>query len=523
MSKRILVIDIGTQSLRASIIDSENNILVVSKQHYETPYISPQPGFAEQDANYYLNKLCMATDEIEKSTPGILNTIEAMVLVSFRDSSVMLDAGNEPIGNAVLWLDQRITRQGNMPQFNFFEKLGFKLIGMTDSVRFNAERSPANWIKIHRPDLWTKMKHFVTLPAYFNYKITGNLAISRADFVGHYAGNCKKGILNPKSSFRHRLFGIPYECNPDLIDVGDIIGRVSVDFAKLSKIPVGTPLYAAGTDKCCETFGNGCIDKTTASISLGTACSIDIVDKVYKEPDKFLPSYPVPYKNGGWDEEIQIYRGLWMIGWFSENFGKIDLVEAEKEGISLEEHIEKVIRNVNPGCDGLVLQPYWGPGLKRPNAKGSIVGFSGVHTRYHLYRAMIEGIAFALREGMETIMKKTHVKPSKIVISGGGSQSELFCQIFADIFNLPIYQSVEAESTTIGAAMSCFLSMGVYKSPKEAISVMVKDGKKFTPDLENNKIYEKLYKSVYLDMYPSLKHLYNSCKNFYLDNKESKI
>lgn len=520
MENRILVIDIGTQSLRATIVSDKNEILALSKKHYETPYISPEPGFAEQDANYYIDKLCQATNEMEDSTPGILNTITGMVLVSIRDSSVMLDENNNPIGNAILWLDQRITRQGSMPQFHFYEKIAFRLIGMTDSVRFNAERSPANWLKINKIEDWKKMKHFVTLSAYFNYRITSNLAISKADFVGHYAGNCKKGILNPKSSFRHRLFGIPYDCNPTLVDVGSIIGRVTQQFSKLSKIPVGIPLYAAGTDKCCETFGNGCIDKNSASISLGTACSIDIVDQVYKEPEAFLPSYPVPYKNGGWDEEVQVYRGLWMISWFSENFGKIDALEAKQEGISLEQHLENVIKSVSPGCDGLVLQPYWGPGLKRPNAKGSIVGFSGVHTRYHLYRAMLEGIGFALREGMECIMKKTHKKPERIVISGGGSKSELFCQIFADIFNIPVYQSIEAESTTIGAAMSCFLSMGVFKDPKQAISIMVKDGKKFLPNSENNKIYEKLYNDVYLKMYPSLKHLYNNCKNFYLDSKE---
>ena len=147
--------------------------------------------------------------------------------------------------------------------------------------------------------------------------------------------------------------------------------------------------------------------------------------------------------------EVQIYRGYWMLSWFSKNFCSELIDEAKIQEMAVEELLNKELSKIPPGSDGLVLQPYWGPGLRRPLAKGGIIGFSDVHTRAHLYRAIIEGIAYALKEGLEGIEKSQKHKVKELRISGGGSQSDAICQITADVFNLPVSRVQTFETTSL--------------------------------------------------------------------------
>ena len=518
MEHTYLIIDVGTQSLRASLVSPKGEILAFSKQVYEVPYLSPEKGFAEQDIDYYLEKMAKATNELNKEHPDLMKEILGMSIVTFRDSSILLDKDKKPIRRAILWLDQRVTRLPKMQNFKWYEKVLFSLIGMSDAVRYNAERTVTYWLMDHEPENWAKLAYYCPLGAYFNYRITGNLVVSAADCIGHYPVNFKKGVWYGPHHPKQDVFHIPYSALPPLIKVGSKIGEVSEEFSKLSSIPVGTPVYASASDKASENFGNGCIDKSEASISLGTACTIDVVDNKYKEPEKFLPTYPAPYV-GGYNEEIQIYCGLWMIRWYLDNFGSEDKEEAKKRGISVEEVLNEKIRSVPVGSDGLVLQPYWQPGLKRPNAKGSIVGFSSVHTRYHIYRAIYEGLAFALREGLDEIVKKTHKTPELLVLSGGGSRSIELCQIITDVFGIPSMISAQVESSTLGGAMAGYLATGYYKTPEEAKKNMFVEGKILQPNLANHRVYDRLYHDVYLHIYPSLAKVYNDCKDFALEEQ----
>ncbi len=520
MSDTTLVIDIGTQSLRASLVDSEKGILEHVQKKYEQPYFSVRKDYAEQEPDYYLTKLIEATNELKRNSPEDFQSVKSMVVVAFRDTSVILDEEKKPIRPSILWLDQRTAKLKNLYNLKWYEKLLFRAIGMYDAVKYNSMRTASFWIKENEPENWKKMRHYVPLTAYFNYRMTGNLVVSSADCIGHYPVNFKKGTWFPSWHPKVDVFGIPLKALPPLVKPGTIIGRISKEFSALSGIQEGLPLIASGSDKACETFGNGAIDPMVGSISLGTACSIDVVSDKYKEPETFLPSYGTPYP-GFFDYEVQIYRGLWMVRWFSEQFGETDLVEAKRENLSVEEFLDKKIASILPGSDGLVLQPYWGPGLKRPNARGSIIGFSGAHTRFHLYRAIIEGIGFALREGLDEIVRKTHRVPDYLVVSGGGSQSSLYMQILADIFGMEVRQAENTEMTTIGAAMSVFLARGIFKTPKEATERFSKTVRSYHPDKKNHEIYDLLYKKVYTKLYPSLKDVYRNCKEFYLlVNKE---
>ena len=145
---------------------------------------------------------------------------------------------------------------------------------------------------------------------------------------------------------------------------------------------------------------------------------------------------------------------------------------------------------------------------------GAIIGFSDVHTREHFYRAIIEGIGYALREGLEGIEKSQHHKVTELRISGGGSQSDAICQITADIFNLPVSRVQTYETTSLGAAISTFVALKEFNSVEEAMKAMSHKTITFVPNPEAAKQYEELYRKVYLKMFPRLKNIYKDINRF---------
>ena len=164
---------------------------------------------------------------------------------------------------------------------------------------------------------------------------------------------------------------------------------------------------------------------------------------------------------------------------------------------------------------GLILQPYWSPGIKvpGPEAKGAIIGFGDVHTRAHLYRAIIEGLAYGLREGKERCERRSGVAMTELRVAGGGSQSDAAMQITADVFGLPTSRPHVYEASGLGAAIDAAVGLGLHPDFKTAVSEMTRVGETFEPDRENQEIYDGLYRRVYQKMYRRLRPLYEEIRN----------
>lgn len=163
---------------------------------------------------------------------------------------------------------------------------------------------------------------------------------------------------------------------------------------------------------------------------------------------------------------------------------------------------------------GLVLQPFWNPGVRipGPEAKGAIIGFGDVHTRAHLYRAIIEGIAYALREGKERLEKRNRVKVQSLRVSGGGSQSDAIMQITANLFGLPAERPHTPETSGLGAAINAAVAMELHPDYASAVAAMTRPGQRFEPEPEVARRYDALYRQVYRKMYPRLSPLYRSIR-----------
>jgi sugar (pentulose or hexulose) kinase len=163
---------------------------------------------------------------------------------------------------------------------------------------------------------------------------------------------------------------------------------------------------------------------------------------------------------------------------------------------------------------GLLVQPYWSPGVRipGPDAKGAIIGFGDVHTRAHIYRAIIEGIAYALREGKERLERRSGHNITTLKVSGGGSQSNEAMQITADIFGLAVERPHTYETSGLGAAINAAVGVGLYPDYQSALSNMTHEGDRFAPIEENVLIYNQLYKEVYLKRYDRLSPLYGTIR-----------
>jgi sugar (pentulose or hexulose) kinase len=203
-----------------------------------------------------------------------------------------------------------------------------------------------------------------------------------------------------------------------------------------------------------------------------------------------------------------------MVNWFKQEFGLREQRIAEEEGIEPEMLFEELVRQVPAGSEGLVLQPYWSPGIKvpGPEARGAIIGFSDTHTRAHMYRAILEGIAYALRDGKERSERRSHVPITELRVSGGGSQSNAAMQITADIFGLPTARPHLYETSGLGAAMDAAVGLKLHPDFDTAIREMTRVGQVFEPDLVTHEIYNDLYTQIYQRMYPRLQPLYEAIR-----------
>ena len=258
----------------------------------------------------------------------------------------------------------------------------------------------------------------------------------------------------------------------------------------------------------CETLGAGVTNQKMVSLSFGTTATVQTTSQKYFEAIPFMPPYPAPVP-GCYNPEVEIFRGFWMISWFKQEFAHKEVQEAHQLGIVPEEVLNRCLERTSPGAMGLVVQPYWGAGLDHPDAKGAMIGFGDVHTKDHIYRAVIEGLGFALFEGMEKIQKKGKIRVEKATVSGGASQSDEICKITADIFNLPMVKGQTHETSGLGVAILTAIGVGIYPGIDQAVANMVRIKTVFEPDPKNVILYEQLYSKVYQKMYKALAPLYS--------------
>jgi len=507
----ILTFDVGTQSTRCMIVDKKGEILDIIQKQYEKPYYSTKDDYAEQKPDFYFNKMCEASVKLRERNPKLYENIIGVTLTCIRDTVLCLDKDNKPLRDIILWLDKREANPADLPKIPVIKNFLFKLAGVQDTIEMQQRQSACNWLMTKEKDIWDKTNKYVMLPTYLNYLLTGTLKDSTSNQIGHFPYDYKNGKWMNKNGLTRCLFDVPNEKLVELCEPGDVIGYISEECSKLTGIKKGLPLIATGSDKGCETLGLSVTTKNKAAISFGTTATIQFTTEKYFEPLNTAPSYPASIK-GLYNPEVQIYRGYWMISWYKKEFCTNEELEAKKLGVSTEEILNKMLPTVERGSNGLILQPFWSPGVTNPNARGTMIGFRDIHGKAHIYRAIIEGIGYGLMDGLYSMEKRGKQKIDEIYVGGGGSQSDEICQITANMFGLPIKRIQTHEASGLGSSMIGFISLGVYKDLDEASKNMIRDKDVFTPNMEEHKYYSDIYHNVYRKIYPKMDPLFKKLK-----------
>jgi sugar (pentulose or hexulose) kinase len=507
---KILAIDNGTQSVRALLFDLKGNLLAKSRVPIES-YSTPGPGLSEQDPQIFWKAVCEACQRLWKINNVKKESIAGVTLTTQRSTLINLGKDGQPLRPAITWMDQRRT-SGLKPVGGLWGLL-FRLSGMTGTVAYLQAEAEGNWIQVNQPEIWKKTEKFLLLSGYLTYKLINQYRDSIGSQVGYIPFDYKNMTWCGKGDWKWQAVPVEKHMLPDLVPSAGILGEISPKASEETGIPAGLPLIAAAADKACEVIGSGCLQPNIGCLSYGTTATINTTHRKYIEVIPLIPPYPsaVP---GAYSLEIQIYRGFWMVSWFKREFAHNETRLALERGIETEELFD-LVNSVPAGSLGLVLQPYWSPGLKipGPEAKGAIIGFGDVHTRAHVYRSILEGLAFGLREGAERTSKRSGIPITEIRVAGGGSQSKAAMQLTADIFGLPTSNPHIYEASGLGAAIDAAVGLQLHPNFDTAVAEMTRIGNTFEPNPANHRIYNELYKKVYCQMYKRLKPLYEEIQN----------
>jgi len=506
----ILAIDNGTQSVRALLFDTHGNLVGKGKQEIE-PYFSKEPGWAEQHPEYFWEQLGEACKLLWNSTEATPDQVAGVTVTTQRGTVINLDENGQPLRPAIIWLDQRHAKVEG-PVKGPWGWL-FKLARLEDTINRFREKTQANWIAQNEPEIWSRTRHFLLLSGYLNYRLTGEFRDSTGSQVGYLPFDYKKHRWAGRRDFKWLTMPVEPSMLPELVAPGETTGHLTDEACQHLGLAKNLPVIAAASDKACEILGSGGLTPDIGCMSYGTTATINTTSQRYVEPIRLMPPYPSALP-GHYSTEVMIYRGFWMVSWFKREFGLREQKIAEQRGIEPEALFDELVKAVPPGSMGLMLQPYWSPGVRQPGpeAKGSIIGFGDVHTRSHIYRAILEGLAYALREGKEKIEKRSGVKIRKLRVAGGGSQSDAAMQLTADVFGLPAERPHTYETSGLGAAIDAAVGLGLHPDFDTAVANMTRVGDVFHPNEETRALYQQLYSEVYLKMYPQLQPLYRKIR-----------
>jgi sugar (pentulose or hexulose) kinase len=298
----------------------------------------------------------------------------------------------------------------------------------------------------------------------------------------------------------YRQFNVRREQLFELLPPGTVAGTVTAAAAAATGIPAGLPVVVTANDKAVEALGSGSLDDRTALVSLGTYIAA-MVHGPRNRPDaqQFWTNFgcmPGRYLY----ESHGIRRGMWTLTWFMDLLGPEFAAATAARGLTREHVLEQEALQVSAGCDGLMSVLDWLAPTDRPYRKGIMLGFDARHTRAHGYRSILEAIALTMKDRVDAMADELGTSLREIVISGGGSTSPLFMQIFADVFGIPASRTRGPSGASLGSAICAAVATGAYPDFATAVARMEKPREAFAPDAANTDVYQRMNASVYRDI-----------------------
>lgn len=451
--KYIIGIDEGSQSAKVTIFDVTGHVICEGRAPLR-PYDLPYPGYVEHPDDDWWDAICNSAKNCMEKFEGKEQDIIGIGLCTIRCCRAYLKKDGSLAQPAMSWMDVRVSQP--------YEHTN--------------------------PDV----AYITASSGYITHRLTGEFK----DTIANYEYGWPVNVDNWQWSDDPQAYldtGMPREMLFDLVMPGDILGYVTKEASKATGLPVGVPVVATANDKAVEGLGTGCIGEKTACISLGTYTTAMMEGKENLKGTSYTwPKFScVPNKY--FYDSNGIRRGMWTISWFRDILGESYIKTAKEQGLSAEELLSVEAEKVPAGSDGLMTVLEWLAPVDARYKKGVMIGFDGRHTRGHIYRSLLEAVAMTLKKHVDDMCNEINVSFDRLIITGGGSNSNLFMQILADVFNLPTVRNEVNGAAGMGSAICVAVATGIYGSFEEAVEKMVRFKDTFEPNMGNVVLYEKMF------------------------------
>jgi len=483
-------IDSSTTATKALLMNADGSLVGVGRSEYG--FATPQPLWSEQAPELWWNATVAAIREILEATGIEGAQIRGVGLTGQMHGLVMLDADDIVLRPAILWNDQRTQVECDEIRTIIGRK---RLIATTGNDALTGFTAPKIlWVRNHEPEVFERTAHILLPKDYVRLRLTGVHASDRAGGSGTILFDL---AARDWSSDITTALGIPRDWLPATYEGTEVTGVVAADAAAATGLVEGTPVFGGGGDQAANGVGVGAVAPGVAAMSIGTSGVVFAsASKPLVEPEGRLHAFchAVP---GMWHLMGVMLSAAGSLKWFRDTL-------APERAYS---DLDAVASTVRAGSNGLLFAPYLS-GERTPHpdpmARGSFVGLTVRHEFRHLARAVMEGVAFGLRDSVELIRTMTPLE--EIRASGGGSSSALWLQIIADVIGAPVRVASTPEGAAYGAAVLAATGDGAFASVDEACGAAVRLGRPIDPG-ENVAVYQNAYRS-YRDLYPALQPLF---------------
>lgn len=489
----VLGLDVSTTATKAVVLDADGVVRASSAAEY--PFETPRPLWSEQDPRLWWDGTMQAIRAAlgEGGLRG--EDVDAVGLAGQMHGLVTLDERGEILRPAILWNDQRTGAECDLIR----EALGRdRLIAITGNDALPGFTAPKLvWVRRHEPDVWSRIAHVVLPKDFVRLRLSGDFAVDRADGAGTLLFDLEK---RGWSSEVLAALDIDPAWLPRTYEGPEVTGVVSEAAAAATGLRPGTPVVAGGGDQAAAAVGVGSVQPGVLSVSLGTSGVVfATTGGPLIEPEGRLHAFchSVP---GRWHVMGVMLSAGGSLRWFRDGFAP---------GVGFSELVGEA-GEVPPGSDGLLFLPYL-TGERTPHpdplARGAFVGLTVRHGRSHLARAVLEGVAFGLRDSLELMRSVGVSESTQIRATGGGSKSPLWRQILADVMETAVVTTSTSEGAAQGAAMLAAVGVGWFPTVEGACGQLVEVTGVIEPS--EARLYSDQYQR-YRALYPALYETFHS-------------
>lgn len=495
---KLLGIDVGTSGTRALIADGNGNVIASGVEEHR-PFSSPQSGWAEQDPRDWWRACGVAVRRALNAGGTSPDEIACIGLSGQMHGAVLLDEQGEVIRPALIWCDQRTGKQSQFLEDMFGRENLIRLTCNPPLTNFTLTK--LLWVREMEPENWLRIRHVLLPKDYVRFRMTGEFVTDVADASGTLVFDV---AARKWSAEVLRKTEIDERSLPLVRESPEISGRISATGAEATGLKAGTPVVAGAGDQAAGAVGMGVVRPGAVSATIGTSGVVfAATDRPSLDPLGRLHTFchAIP---GRWLVMGVTQAAGLSLRWFRDRFGA-----GKDDGRDAYDRLTAEASE-SPACAEGV---YWVPYLMGertphcdPNVRAALLGLSASHTRAHIIRAILEGVAFSLRDSL-TIFREIQVPVEEIRLGGGGARSSLWRQIQADTYGQEVQRLGAEEGAAYGAAVLAGVGAGVWKSVDEACDAVVHVTERMKPDARRAAQMEKGYQ-VYRRIYPALREIY---------------